>query len=42
MDKDAGTTISQIVEKQYGKALAGYAGRILFVIVSYDKKTRAA
>ena len=39
-DKTAETAIRQIKEKDYAGALEGYAGRILLVGVSYDKKTR--
>ena len=39
-DKTADTAIRQIKEKKYGEALAGYAGDILLVGISYDRKTR--
>lgn len=39
-DKDAQTTIRQIEERGYTKALEGYVGDVLLVGVSYDRKTR--
>ena len=39
-DKAAETAIRQIKEKEYAGALADYAGEVLLVGVSYDKKTR--
>lgn len=39
-DRTAQTAIRQIREKEYAGALAGYAGEVLLVGVSYDKKTR--
>lgn len=39
-DQTAQTAIRQIKEKAYAGALAGYAGEVLLVGVSYDKKTR--
>ena len=39
-DKTAETAIRQIKEKDYAGSLAGYAGEVLLVGVSYDKKTR--
>ena len=39
-NKDTETFILQIVQKQYVKALEGYAGRILLAGVSYDRKSR--
>ncbi|MCI8712878.1 MAG: AAA family ATPase, partial [Ruminococcus sp.] len=36
-DKSARTAIEQIKERQYTKALEGYAGEILLVGVNYDK-----
>ncbi|WP_288313093.1 hypothetical protein [uncultured Selenomonas sp.] len=39
-DKTVQTAIRQIKEKDYAGALAGYAGEVLLVGVSYDKKTR--
>ena len=39
-DRAAETAIRQIKEKEYAGALAGYAGEVLLVGVSYDKKTR--
>ena len=39
-DKTADTAIRQIKEKGYAGSLEGYAGEILLVGVSYDKKTR--
>ena len=39
-DRAAETAIRQIKEKEYAGALAAYAGEVLLVGVSYDKKTR--
>ena len=39
-DKTADTAIRQIKEKGYAGSLAGFAGKVLLVGVSYDKKTR--
>ena len=39
-DQTAETAIRQIKEKKYGEALRRYAGEILLVGISYDKKTR--
>ena len=39
-DRTAQTAIRQIKEKEYAGALADYAGEVLLVGVSYDKKTR--
>lgn len=39
-DKYAQTAISQIHDKQYGEALAPFAGRLILVGISYDRKTR--
>ena len=39
-DKTADTAIRQIKEKGYAGVLADYAGEVLLVGVSYDKKTR--
>lgn len=39
-DKNAEAAIQQIRDRQYGKALEDYAGRILAVGISYDKETR--
>ena len=39
-DRAAQTAIRQIKEKEYAGALADYAGEVLLVGVSYDKKTR--
>ena len=39
-DRAEQTAIRQIKEKDYAGALAGYAGEVLLVGVSYDKKTR--
>ena len=39
-DRAAQTDIRQIKEKEYAGALADYAGEVLLVGVSYDKKTR--
>lgn len=39
-DQKAETAIRQIKEKKYGEALRGYAGEILLVGISYDRKTR--
>ena len=39
-DKTAETAIRQIKEKGYAGSLAGFAGKVLLVGVSYDKKTR--
>ena len=39
-DRSAQTAIRQIKEKEYAGALADYAGEVLLVGVSYDKKTR--
>ena len=39
-DQTAETAIRQIKEKAYAGALEGYAGNVLLVGVSYDKKTR--
>ena len=39
-DRTAQTAIRQIREKEYAGVLAGYAGEVLLVGVSYDKKTR--
>lgn len=39
-DKDARTALKQIKEKQYTQAVECYAGEILLVGVSYDKKSR--
>lgn len=38
--KSAEEAIHQIKEKQYGKALNGYEGEILFVGINYDKKSK--
>lgn len=40
-DKGADTAIRQIKEKAYPKAFEAYAGKVLLVDVSYDKKSRA-
>ena len=39
-DRAAQTAIRQIKEREYAGALADYAGEVLLVGVSYDKKTR--
>ena len=39
-DCSARTAIRQIKDKEYVKALEGYAGRLLLVGISYDKSTR--
>ena len=39
-DRTAQTAIRQIKEREYAGALADYAGEVLLVGVSYDKKTR--
>ena len=39
-DTTAETAIRQIKEKDYAGSLAGFAGKVLLVGVSYDKKTR--
>lgn len=39
-DKDADTAIRQIKGKAYPKAFEAYAGKVLLVGVSYDKKSR--
>ena len=39
-DKTADTAIRQIKEKGYAGSLAGFAGKVLLVGVSYDRKTR--
>lgn len=39
-DKSAEGAISQIKEKQYGKALQGYSGEILLVGINYDKGSK--
>ena len=39
-DKGADTAIRQIKEKAYPKAFEAYAGKVLLVGVSYDKKSR--
>lgn len=39
-DKTAETAIRQIKEKKYGEALRNYAGEIILVGISYDRKTR--
>ena len=39
-DKTSEAAIQQIRNRQYGKALEDYAGRILAVGISYDKETR--
>lgn len=38
--RSAEEAIDQIKEKQYGKALNGYEGEILFVGINYDKKSK--
>ena len=38
--RSAEEAIDQIKEKQYGKALNGYEGAILFVGINYDKKSK--
>ncbi len=39
-DKDARTAVTQIKERQYPESLREYAGEILLVGISYDKKTK--
>ena len=39
-NKDADTSIRQIKEKKYVKALEGYVGDVLLIGIDYDKKTR--
>ena len=39
-DKSVSAAISQIKERQYPKSLRGYAGNILLVGITYDKKTK--
>lgn len=39
-NKDTATAIQQIKDKQYAKALEGYAGKVLFVGINYDKESR--
>lgn len=39
-DKTAKGAIDQIKEKNYTKAIGGYAGRILMVGINYDKKSK--
>ncbi len=39
-DKDAGIALEQIMDKNYVKCLKDYSGQVLFVGISYDKKTK--
>ncbi len=39
-DKNAATALQQIKERQYTKALEGYAGEVLLVGVNYDKDNK--
>ena len=39
-DKDAGIALEQIKDKNYVKCLKDYSGQVLFVGISYDKKTK--
>ncbi|MDE6964643.1 MAG: PD-(D/E)XK nuclease domain-containing protein, partial [Lachnospiraceae bacterium] len=39
-DKSADTAIRQIKEREYAKALEGYAGEVLLVGINYDKNNK--
>ena len=40
-NKDAGTALQQIKNKQYPESIAQYTGKILLVEISYDQKSKA-
>lgn len=39
-DKNAGIALNQIKDRQYIKSLKGYHGKVLFVGINYDKKSK--
>ena len=39
-NQDAGIALAQIKDRQYVKCLKDYQGKVLFVGVNYDKKTK--
>ena len=39
-DKNAGIALNQIKDRQYIKSLKDYHGKVLFVGINYDKKSK--